>query len=126
MKQAKENCLLMHQLHLSRPRWKPYIKDKSGKLNLRFYELCVLWELRAALRGGHLWVNGSYRFANPETYLIPKERWQKSKSNWLALLRISPDGKEVLQNCQTELEKLLQTADNSFHQKDYLRFEGID
>ena len=105
-------------------KWKPYIKDKAGKLNLRFYELCVLWELRAALRGGHLWVSGSYRFANPETYLIPKERWQHSRQDFVDLLRISPNGKEVLQNCQTELENLLQTADNSFNQKDYLRFEG--
>jgi TnpA family transposase len=105
-------------------KWKPYIKDKTGKLSLRFYELCVLWELRAALRGGHLWVSGSYRYANPETYLIPKERWQHSKQDFVDLLRISPNGKEVLQNCQTELENLLQTADNSFNQKDYLRFEG--
>lgn len=105
-------------------KWKPYIKDKTGKLNLRFYELCVLWELRGALRGGHLWVNGSYRFANPETYLIPKERWQTSKQDLVELLGISPNGKEVLQNSQLELENLLQIADNSFDQKDYLRFEG--
>lgn len=104
-------------------KWKPYIKDKSGKLNLRFYELCVLWELRGALRGGHLWVNGSYRFANPETYLIPKERWQTSKQDLVELLGISPVGKEVLQNSQIELENLLEIADNSFNQKDYLRFE---
>lgn len=88
-------------------KWKPYIKDKSGKLNLRFYELSVLWELRTALRGGHLWVNGSYRFANPETYLIPPERWQNSKQDLVDLLRISPDGKEVIQNCRRELENLL-------------------
>jgi hypothetical protein len=106
------------------PKWKPYVRDKTGNLNLRFYELCVLWELRAALRGGHLWVHGSYRFANPETYLIPKERWQNSKQELVELLRISPNGKEVLQNCQTELEALLQIADNSFSQKDHLRFEG--
>lgn len=105
-------------------KWKPYIKDKSGKLNLRFFELCVLWELRGALRGGHLWVNGSYRFANPETYLIPKERWQTSKQELVELVRISTNGKEVLQNSQTELENLLEIADHSFAQKDYLRFEG--
>ena len=105
-------------------KWKPYIKDKAGHLNLRFYELCVLWELRSALRGGHLWVAGSYRFANPETYLIPKERWQSSKQDLVDLLRISPNGKEVLQKTQTDLENLLQIADNSFDKKDYLRFEG--
>lgn len=105
-------------------KWKPYIKDQTGKLNLRFYELCVLWELRSALRGGHLWVTGSYRFADPETYLIPKERWQNSKPDLVELLRISPIGKEVLENCRTELETLLQTADNSFNQPDDVRFEG--
>lgn len=104
-------------------KWKPYIKDKAGRLNLRFYELCVLWELRAALRGGHLWVNGSYRFADPETYLIPKERWESSKPDLVDLLRILPDGQEVLQKTQTDLENLLRRADNTFDQKDYLRFE---
>ena len=72
-------------------KWKPYIKDKNGKPNLRFYELCVLWELRTAIRGGHLWIRGSYRFANPETYLIPKERWQISKQDLVGLLQISPN-----------------------------------
>jgi TnpA family transposase len=105
-------------------KWKPYITDPIGKLNLRFYELCVLWELRNALRGGHLWVSGSYRFADPETYLIPKDRWQTSKEDLVELLRISPNGKEVLQNFQIGLEMLLQTADNSFNRKDHLRFEG--
>ena len=105
-------------------KWKPYIKDQAGKLSLRFYELCVLWELRAALRGGHLWVGGSYRFANPETYLIPKDRWQHSRQDFVDLLRISPNGKEVVQHCQTELENLLRITDSSFNQKDDVRFEG--
>jgi TnpA family transposase len=105
------------------PKWKPYIKDKNGNLSLRYYELCVLWELRAALRGGHLWVKGSYRFANPETYLIPKERWQTFKQNFVDLLQVSQNAETDLKNCQTELETLLHTADNSFNQKDHLKFE---
>lgn len=52
------------------------------------------------------------------------ERWQSSKQDLVELLGISPNGKEVLQNSQAELENLLETADNSFDQKDYLRFEG--
>ena len=105
-------------------KWKPYIKDKKDKLNLRFYELCVLWELRTAIRGGHLWVNSSYRFANPETYLIPKERWQNSKTDFVDLLHISPDAEKAVANCQTGLELILQNADDSFDQKDHLRFEN--
>jgi hypothetical protein len=36
---------------------------------------CVLWELRGALRAGNVWLESSRRYANPETYLIPPERW---------------------------------------------------
>src|SRR5271166_4906365 len=32
--------------------WHPYVVDRSGRINRRYYELCTLWELRAALRAG--------------------------------------------------------------------------
>jgi hypothetical protein len=32
--------------------WHPYVVDQSGRINRRDYELCALWELRAALRAG--------------------------------------------------------------------------
>ncbi|HAM49354.1 MAG TPA: hypothetical protein DCP92_01135, partial [Nitrospiraceae bacterium] len=53
--------------------WRPYVINKEGQIVRRYYEICVLWELRAALRSGNIWVEDSRRYANPETYLIPKE-----------------------------------------------------
>jgi hypothetical protein len=32
--------------------WHPYVVDRSGRIDRRYYELCALWELRAALRAG--------------------------------------------------------------------------
>jgi hypothetical protein len=33
------------------------------------------------MRSGNVWLEGSRRYANPETYLIPKEQWQALRSN---------------------------------------------
>jgi hypothetical protein len=30
--------------------WHPYVVDRSWRIDRRYYELCTLWELRAALR----------------------------------------------------------------------------
>jgi hypothetical protein len=54
-------------------KWRPYVLDKEGKIDRHYYEMCVLWELRGALRAGDVWLEGSRRYANPETYLIPRE-----------------------------------------------------
>jgi hypothetical protein len=43
----------------------------AGRIDRRYYELCVLRELRAALRDGDAWLEGSRRYTNPESYLIP-------------------------------------------------------
>ena len=55
--------------------WRPYVISKNGAINRHYYELCVLWELRGALRAGNIWLKHSRKFANPETYLIPPNRW---------------------------------------------------
>ncbi len=57
------------------PKWRPYVVDDESRIDRRYYEMCVLWELRGALRSGDVWVEGSRRYADPESYLIPRERW---------------------------------------------------
>ena len=45
-------------------KWQPYIVNTAGQISRRYYELCVLWELRSALRSGNIWLEGSRRYAN--------------------------------------------------------------
>jgi hypothetical protein len=40
-----------------------------------YYELCALTELRNGLRSGDVWVVGSRRYGDFESYLIPKDSW---------------------------------------------------
>ena len=56
-------------------KWRPYvIGEEDGHVDRRYWELCVLVVLREALRSGDVWVEGSRRYADPQSYLIPKDR----------------------------------------------------
>lgn len=87
--------------------WRPYVIDKEGNISRRYYELCVLWVLRQALRGGNLWVKNSRRYADPETYLIPAKQWPKWRAEVCAQTRTSANGEQRLAERKAELERLM-------------------
>lgn len=58
-----------------RASWEPYV-FAGELLDKRYYELCVLNELRNNLRSGDIWVEGSRRHRNFEDHLLPKESWR--------------------------------------------------
>jgi len=57
-----------------RKRWEPLVRTPDG-LDRRFYELCVLSELKNSLRSGDIWVQGSRQFKDFEDYLLPSSRF---------------------------------------------------
>jgi TnpA family transposase len=67
-----------------------------GEISRRYYELCVLWELRVALRAGNIWVEGSRRYADPESYLMPQAEWGTRRAEISSLLGAPIDGDERL------------------------------
>jgi TnpA family transposase len=52
-------------------RWGSLVRTGEG-LDRRYYELCVISELRNALRSGDIWVKGSRQFRDFDDYLLPK------------------------------------------------------
>ncbi|MDQ3433161.1 MAG: hypothetical protein M3481_00515, partial [Actinomycetota bacterium] len=43
--------------------WRPYVHLPDGGIDRHHWELCLLSELRGALRAGEIWVEGSRRAA---------------------------------------------------------------
>ncbi len=103
-----------------RKRWKSLVCTPDG-IDRRFYELCVLSELRNSLRSGDIWVQGSRQFKDFEDYLMPPQRfaaqrdqgelgcplkpiasafwmsvWERWKANWRRWNGLLP-----LMSCQT-------------------------
>ncbi len=67
--------------------WRQYVFN-DNKIELSYYELCTLWELRNCLRSSDIWVSGGRRYNNPEHYLIPKPIWPEMKKEICNLLQI--------------------------------------
>ena len=86
-------------------KWLPYIVDGAGRIDRRYYELCVLWELRAALRAGDVWLDTSRRYANPESYLISPSRWPAMRTEVCTLTQTPEDGAARLRERQAEFNR---------------------
>ena len=75
-------------------RWEPFVYGEDGT-ERRYYEICLLSEMRNALRSGDLWVTGSRQFKNFEDYLLPPPAFAGLKAEGLPL-PVEPDGERYL------------------------------
>lgn len=83
-------------------KWEAYVITEENQLNRRYYELCLLWQMREALRAGNLWVEGSRRYNNPESYLIPVEKWDELRGEACSLMKVPPQSHVRLEERETE------------------------
>jgi TnpA family transposase len=104
--------------------WQSYVMDQQGQIDRHYYELCALSELRNALRSGDIWVEGSRRYADPQSYLIPIQQWPGYKDEVCRLLQTPMDGRERLQQRQAELGERLCQFDQALANTDKVRIEN--
>lgn len=57
-------------------RWAKLVINDNG-IDRRYYELCVLSELKNSLRSGDMWVLGSRQFKDFNEYLIPSNKFDE-------------------------------------------------
>jgi hypothetical protein len=74
------------------PTWSSYVMDKNERIVRHYDELCVLWEVRNALRAGDVWLTESRRSANPATSLIPHDQWPTLRAEVCQQLGVPTDG----------------------------------
>ena len=103
--------------------WLNYVINPKGEINRKYYELCTLWELRNSLRSGDIWVEHSRRYANPEIYLIPKNKWIKLKSEVTNMLHLPESGEEFLEQSRIKLNTIMREVDSGFLENDRIRNE---
>lgn len=82
-----------------RKRWQSLVYTEDG-IDRRFYELCVLSELRNCLRSGDIWVRGSRQYKDFEEYLLPSSHFSQQ-------LEKQDLGLGVVLNCDRFLEARL-------------------
>lgn len=89
-----------------RQRWKSLVHTPDG-LDRRYYELCVLSELRNALRSGDIWVQGSRQFRDFEEYLLPSPRFTEQRNQHELGLAVETNCEHYLESRLTLLQEQL-------------------
>jgi TnpA family transposase len=104
-------------------KWLPYVEGPDGRIDRHYYELCLLWQMRNALRAGNLWLEHSRRYADPETYLIPRPHWPTLRPELCQLLQVPEHGMERLRVRRAELEAQLARFDRGLPRNQTVRLE---
>jgi len=95
-----------------RKRWKGLVFAED-EIDRRFYELCVLSELKNSLRSGDIWVLGSRQFKDFDEYLMPVDKFSALKQAHKVPLPIGTD-------CDQYLNERLSLLDRQFEQVNHL------
>ena len=93
-----------------RKRWESLIRTPDG-LDRRFYELCVLSELKNALRSGDIWVQGSRQFKDFEEYLLPAARFTAQREQKALGLAVETECEPFLKGRLADLERELASVE---------------
>ncbi|MCB1053352.1 MAG: Tn3 family transposase, partial [Acidobacteria bacterium] len=87
-------------------RWQKLVMTDAG-IDRRYYEMCVLSELKNALRSGDIWVQGSRQFKDFEDYLVPPANFANAKRASELPLAVITDCDQYLHKRLTLLETQL-------------------
>lgn len=93
-----------------RKRWESLVQTPDG-LDRRFYELCVLSELKNCLRSGDIWVLGSRQFKDFEEYLLPPSRFAEQREREELGLAVETDCERFLETRLAVLDRELATVE---------------
>lgn len=93
-----------------RPRWAGQVMP-NGTLNHRYYELCVLSELRDRLHAGDVWVSGSRQYRSFEERLISKEAMERLRQDGSLPVAVDPDFETFIEARRIKLHERLAAVD---------------
>jgi TnpA family transposase len=102
--------------------WRRYVMP-NGHLSRRAYELCTLSALRDRLRAGDIYLPHSRRYADPETFLIPRAEWPTLRQDVCQQLDLDPTARTRLSARAQELQDLLPRVDRELDRSDGIRME---
>ena len=80
-------------------------------IDRRYYELCVLVQLKEALISGDIWVQGSRQFKSLKDYLLSEEKFAQLKKDDELPLSVTTNCNEYLNGRLALLDKELRVVD---------------
>lgn len=94
-----------------RQRWARHVLSPGGVIDRRYYELCVLSELRDRLRAGDVWVTGSRRYRAFEERLISRETLRELQQSGALPIAVETDFESFIAGRRAFLDERLTLID---------------
>ena len=94
-------------------RWRAHVSCEDGRPDRRRWELCLLSELRTALRSGAVWVQGSRRYQPADRYLIAAAAWPARRDAARAMLGLPPRADERLAQLAADIDERVADLDRA-------------
>ena len=96
----------------------------AGGVDRRAWELCLLSEMRAALRAGELTVSGSRRYTPWDAGLYTPEAWAKRRASWFAERGRPAEGDAYVSTALEDLHSNILEAARALPDNTAARVEG--
>jgi TnpA family transposase len=96
------------------PSWKPYVCPAPGEIDRALWEICLLDQLRQALKGGNLHVPHSRVFQPLETYLLRREQWEVERVQLSQAHELPLDCAAYWPRIETLLKSQLRLLDETY------------
>ena len=94
--------------------WKPYVCPAPGEIDRPLWEICLLEQLRQALKGGNLHVPHSRAFQPLETYLVRREQWEAERVQFSHDAALPLDFAQHWPRLETLLHEQLQALNHDY------------
>jgi len=92
-------------------RWRKLIFTDEG-IDRRYYEICVLTELKGALRSGDIWVTGSRQFKDFDDYMVPMPHFKNLQATNALPVSINIQSHDYLEQRLTLLSEQLEVVND--------------
>jgi TnpA family transposase len=93
-----------------KPRWAAQVMP-TGTIDHRYYELCVLSELRLGLLAGNVWISGSRNYRSFEERLISKETMESLQQEGSLPIAVEVDFEKFIEGRRAKLHERLIAVD---------------
>lgn len=100
--------------------WRPHVCPQGGPVDRALWEICVLSELRLALKGGNVQVPHSHAFQPIESYLLRTEDWDQQRVTLCQMESLPLDFPVQKPKLEKLLQENLRLVDQTYPDNRYL------
>ena len=105
--------------------WKKYIFTENNAIDRQAYTFCFIDQFRDALSRREVFVNGSFRYADPRTGILSGDDWLSERLQVCRAIGRSTDSEKEIEILSSQLDKAYRSLESNLPNNSDVRIEVI-